>query len=128
MLENYIKELSAEMELDAPLPEHSPGVFALTLDDDIVILMSKISDGIAFTCQAAPCPKMKKGDFLASMMLANLFGQGTFNAVLGLNESSDTIVITRHVDHKINYKEFTNLLEDFMNVVDFWREEALSKQ
>ncbi len=128
MLENYIKELSAEMGLDTPLPEQSPGVFAMTLDDDIVIQISKVSDGISFTCKAVPCPKMRKGEFLSEMMLANLFGQGTLNAVLGLNESGDTIVISRIIDHKVDYKEFTDVLEDFMNVVDFWREEALAKK
>lgn len=128
MLHHYIKELSAELGLDAPLPEQSPGSYALTLENDIVVHINKEGEGVSFSCTVAPCPKMRKGEFLSEMMLGNLFGQGTYHAVLGLNDSGDAIVLNRLLDHKIDYKEFSDALEDFMTAVDFWREEALSKK
>ncbi len=60
MLSAYIKDLSAELGLDTPLPEVSPGSYALTLEDDIVIQINKTGEGVSFSCTVAPCPKMRK--------------------------------------------------------------------
>lgn len=59
-------------------------------------------------------------------MLGNLFGQGTHKAVLGLTEDGNMLTLFKVVEYNIDYKQFRDALEDFINSVDFWREEALN--
>lgn len=37
MLENFLKELHTEMEIDNPFPKEGPGHWSIVLDDDLKI-------------------------------------------------------------------------------------------
>lgn len=124
MLENHISQLVKEMELEGPLTTQVPGVFALPLEEHLTILMTDQPPGFILSCHVAPMPKQPTEEFLTRLMLANLFGQGTKGAILGINEEGSLLTLTQKIDYNAEYKEFRDILEDFTNSVDLWCEEA----
>lgn len=124
MLENHIEQLTKELELEGSLASEIPGVFAFPLEENLSISISGHSAGFALSCTLCPAPKINQEAFLTRVMLGNLFGQGTRGAVLGLNEDGSQLTLAQVVDYNADYKEFRDVLEDFINSVDFWRAEA----
>jgi len=128
MLQNFIPKLIQDLELGKTnLSSLNPGVYTFPLEDGLSIDMSDIpNDGFMLKCNVAPFPKVKEELFVTQAMMGNLFGQGTRGAILGLNPDGTILTLTLIVDYPADYKDFRNSLEDFINVMDFWREEALN--
>lgn len=126
MLGNFIEQLVKDLELETPLTTEVPGVYSFPLDEGLSILISEIPRGFSLMCFVCPCPKNNEELFFTQMMLANLFGQGTRGAILGLNPEGTVLTLSLVIDYTFDYKEFRDTLEDFINSVDFWREEALA--
>lgn len=127
MLEEFMDKLSAEMEMEEPFKAQIPGVYVMRLDEDISIsLISQSSDRFTFSCTLGEAPIVGKEAFFTQLLLANLFGQGTRGAVLSLDINANELMLTRNIDHYIEYKEFRDSVEDFLNVVDFWKQELLT--
>ncbi|MEM1283391.1 MAG: type III secretion system chaperone [Chlamydiota bacterium] len=123
-LNEFMKQLSYEMELEQPLAAQMSGVYTLPLDENLYIVISTGDEGLSFTSDVCKCPTVKREEFLTKMMHANLFGQGTSEAILGLTKNGEKITLSRHVHHEIDYKEFSEILEDFINTVDYWADEV----
>lgn len=126
MLDKLIEKLSEDFELTGSLATEVPGTYAFPLDEGLTIMISEISNGFSLKCSVAPYPKVKEEAFLTQAMLGNLFGQGTRGAVLGLTMDGNLLTLTQVIDYTVDYKEFREILEDYINAVDFWRDEALS--
>lgn len=123
MLDEYVKQLSEALQLETPIRSEAEGVYALMVDEDVEVIISDLAPGFGFQCAVAPCPEKNEEEFLTQAMLANLFGQGTEGAVLGLDETGK--VLTLAAEHAGgSYKIFEEGLEDFINAVEFWRTEA----
>ena len=129
MLKDFIPKLVKDLDLgDATLESGMPGIYTLPLDEGLAIHINEIPNegGVLFKCAVAPFPKVREDVFSTNAMLANLFGQGTRGAVLGLSLDGNTLTLSRAIDYHIDYKEFKEILEEFINTVDFWRAEALN--
>lgn len=127
MLDKLIEKLIPDMELGtATLATEVPGTYALPLDNELTVILSEIPNGLSLKCSVAPFPKVHEEIFSTQAMLGNLFGQGTRGAILGLTNDGNTLTLTQTIDYNIDYKEFKELLEDFINAVDYWRDEALN--
>lgn len=121
-----MRDLQHEWELENPLPEPMPGVYNIPLEEGVVITASSLSNGgIKLSAQVVDIPP-KEEEFFEQALLGNLFGQGTNGAVLGLTEDGKRLTLSRTIDYDVNYKEFRDLLEDFINSVDFWKSEVLN--
>lgn len=126
MLERYIQALCKELELEGSLATQVPGVYNLPLDEDISILMTDKAPGMNIHCNLCSVPQSQSEEFFGRLMLGNLFGQGTKGAVLALNDEGNKVILHQDIMHHIEYKEFRDILEDFINSVDYWRTEAKS--
>jgi predicted Rdx family selenoprotein len=127
MLERFMSLISKELELDQELQPSAPGVFLLPMDENNVIEISALPEGFYLRSTLANVLPANPEVFFTQMMQANLFYQATMGSTLGLNEDADKIVITRLVESDATYEEFHDALEDFMNSIDFWRQEALNQ-
>lgn len=127
MLETLIKKLTQELELEGSLATEAPGVFALPLEEDLKVMISTLGQmGVSFQCHFANCPEKECEDLFKEALLANLFGQGTSGAVIGIDEDKKQFVLTHDIPHLVDFHEFQRTLEDFINTVDFWRAESLN--
>lgn len=127
MLETFMPRLVQDLELgDISLKSEVPGAYALPLEESVIVFISEIPNGIQLKCKFAPYPKGNTEVFATQAMLANLFGQGTHGAILGMTADGDILTLTQPIEYAIKYKEFKEILEDFINSIDFWRDEALN--
>lgn len=126
MLDTFITKLVKDLELgENSLNTGVPGIYALPLEDGLAINLTEISNGLMLKCLIAPYPTSHEELFSTQALLGNLFGQGTKGAILGLSHDGKTLTLTQIIEYHIEYKEFKDILEDFINTIDFWREEAL---
>lgn len=125
MLEKFIPKLVQEMELgDTTLGAGVPGSYALPLDEGLSITMTDIPEGFILKSNVVNLPAAKQENFVTQAMLANLFGQGTRGGILGLSPDGSVLTLTHVVDYPVDYNDFHAILEDFINMVDFWRDET----
>jgi hypothetical protein len=126
LLSALVQELGQEWELEAPLPQNMPGVFTIPLDEGVTLSFSTAPQGGIYISSAiAPVMKGTEEQLFTQALLANLFGQGTRGAVLGLNENGTLLTLSQLIEYDIDFKEFRDIVEDFINTVDFWRDETL---
>ena len=124
MLEDFIEKLSREMELEEPLKAQVPGIFVLPLDEGLnITITSTPSHSLAFSCTVGVCPNTGKEAFYTRLLLANLFGQGTKGAVLALDLEAGQVTLTQNFDYHLEYKDFRDAIEDFINAADLWKQE-----
>jgi len=124
ILDNYIDQLIKEIELEGSLATQVPGVFAFPLEENLSITITNRPPGFSLSCNLCAMPTKDLEVFLTRVMLGNLFGQGTKGAVLGISEDGNYLTLTQVIDYNAEYKEFRDILEDFMNAVDVWRSEV----
>lgn len=128
MLSALIQELSTEWELENPLPQEIPGVYTIPLEEGVSFTVSNANvpqGGLVLLSSIATVQKGKEEALFTHALNANLFGQGTKNALLGLNDGGNILTLSRLIDYDVNFQEFRDIIEDFINTIDFWREEVL---
>lgn len=124
MLNEMVKELYAEWETPVP-PQEVPGIYTISLDEGVFFTISNFGNGgIVFNAPITEVSPRAGEEFFTQALLANLFGQGTKGALLGLNESGNLLTLSCIIDYDVNFKEFRDIVEDFINTIDFWREES----
>lgn len=127
-LASLMKELGRDLELNPSLTPDAKGDYILSFSDDLKLIVRDVNPGIGLYCEVAKCPTNDQATFFQEMMLANLFGQGTQGSVLGLTPDAKALTLSMEIDYNIEYKDFRDLAEDFLNAADFWHSEALKFQ
>lgn len=122
-LEQHIAALASELKMDAPLKADAPGTYTLLIDVDLSMTISSWESGVMFQCAVGICPQSNEETFFTQAMLANLFGQGTEGAILGLDETGRVLTLSLEVAEVASFQIFKEKLEDFLNAVDYWRTE-----
>lgn len=122
MLDRFMETFAKEMELEA-FP-NVKGSYIIPLENDLSIQLVPLPNGFSLFSTTASVPTVNRETFLVQVLHANLFGQGTHGSVLGLNDLGNLLTLSRIIDYNIDYKTFRDIIEDFINVLDFWREEV----
>ena len=127
-LANLMKQFADEIDVDSKaLQPNKKGIYTIPIDEDLQISLSELEPaGVRFHIVLCPLPQEKKEAFYLHALLGNLFGQGTYGMTLGARSDGKDLTLSCNLDYNMSYKEFKEKLEDFMNAVDFWREEAES--
>ena len=125
MLSEYMKRLCRELEIN-PIKPSSGGGYPFPFDENTFVMIEEIQEGIALACPFAPCPTREEESFCGELLYGNLFGEGTSMATLGLSKDENQIVLTRKLEMNFTYEEFRNALEDFLNTIEYWQNQANS--
>ncbi len=126
-LRQFCDLLSKDLQMEEePIKEDAPGVFMLPIEEDVSIKIETLPAGFSLHCTLGNCPKENIEAFFTEVMNANLFGQITRNCVLGLSDDGNRLTLSHSIDYNIDYKEFSELLQDFYNVALFWREQTIN--
>lgn len=124
MLDQFMEKLSKDMELEQPFKAKIPNVYTIPLEEDLHVTISSNSiDRYELSSIIGACPSIGKEEFFSRILLANLFGQGTYHAILGLDSEATQLTVSHTIDYHIEYKEFKDIIEDFLNCADQWRGE-----
>lgn len=126
MLPRLMEQLNKELELSPALAPDAKGRYQMPFSEGLSVIIADLTPGpgIGLYCEVAKSPTKGEEALFQEMMLANLFGQGTQGAVLGTTSDGKTLTLSLEIDYNIEYKDFRDLLEDFLNAADFWRDEA----
>lgn len=112
-----------ELEMEQPLKGSIQGTYLIPLEDGINVMITPTPNGFSLFSELIELPKENEEDVYYQSLIANLFGQGTNGSLLGLNEQGNLLTLSRVVDYNISYQDFKEIIEDFINSIDFWKEE-----
>lgn len=128
MLATLVNQLGQELEMQDLILTSQPGTYLLPFEENIEIYVTQLTHSYLFKGNIGPCPQTNPTTFLTRIIELNLFGKGTRNASIGLSEDENMLTLSAELDYNSSYKEFKEKLEDFVTVIDFWRNEALKHQ
>lgn len=122
-LSSLLEQLVQDLEL--PMPEKDArGRYQMVFEDQIVVF-DESDVGLTIQAELGQCQGQNLETFFSDTLLANLFGQGTGGAILGLTPDGKSLTLSLTIEYNVEYKDFRDLLEDFLNAADVWRTEAL---
>ena len=124
MIDKLIQQLSQELEMEEMIVSQKPGHYILSFEKNIEVEVTQINHAYSFKGIIKTFPQENVEGFLIKVLEANLFGRGTRGAVIGLNPEGNMLTLSLELDYNSSYKDFKNKLEDFVNVINFWRQET----
>ncbi|MEZ5315311.1 MAG: type III secretion system chaperone [Chlamydiales bacterium] len=123
MLKQLIDQLS--LDLEEPLNANHDGSYSLYFEPDLELSVRENIDlTISFFTVLSLLPEAKTEAFLLKMMVGNLFGRETGGSILGLTKDGKKITFLRFLPKDLDYKDFHDYLEDFLNYAEAWKIEA----
>lgn len=126
MIERLVEQLRKELGLTDPLVPSDDGSYGLDFEPDLHIAVYEHADqSIRLFCRLAPLPKENAEEFLRTCMVGNLLGRETGGAALGIDDAEKNLCLSYSLPPEINYRDFRDAFEDFLNYSDAWRQEAL---
>lgn len=125
MLKALITQLGRELSMEDLITSTEDHHYLLPFDQDIEVEAIELERSLLLKAVIGACPPTNTNSFLLKTMEANLFGVGTLGAGIGLNEEGKLLTLSMELDYNSSFKEFKEKLEDFVKVVDFWRNAAL---
>lgn len=128
MLDKLITQLSQEFSMEDTITTTEDLHFILPFDNNIEVEAIEFEKSHMLKSIIGSCPEQNLEAFLLKTMEANLFGMGTRGAVIGLNEEGKVLTLSMELDYNSTFKEFKEKLEDFISVLDFWRNQALKHE
>lgn len=122
-LDSYINSLSSSIEIDSPPLEE--GSYSIHFEDDISVSIKAFGEeGYAFHAIITALNEEELDEALLETLLqGNLFGQLTGGATLCLSPENGELCLKKERHKALNEKEFIEDFEDFVNYIDFWKEE-----
>ncbi|MCH9611141.1 MAG: hypothetical protein S4CHLAM81_14850 [Chlamydiales bacterium] len=110
-----------------PLVPNEKGGYVFNFEPDLHIAVYEHEDqSIRLFSTLAPMPEINAEEFLHNCMVGNLLGRQTGGAALGIDDSGKKLTLSYTLSEGVNYRDFRDAFEDFVNYSDAWRQEALS--
>lgn len=125
MLDTLINQLREDLQME-DLIQNLQDHYLLPFDENIEVEVKQTENGILLKGVIGPCPKNNPEAFIGKTMDANLFGRGTRKNIIGLTEDGNMLTLSGDLRYNSPYREFKEKLEDFVSIIDYWRNEAVS--
>lgn len=122
MLNNYIEQLIIDLEINEKVTTEDKNKYIIPIDQNINVTIKNMQPGCSLSTKIAPIPEYPCQEILSQIMNGNLFGQGTGEAILGIDNAGKMLTLSQEIPYDIEYQEFTEYLEDFVNYAAFWQE------
>ena len=126
MLDEWVKQLVNELDLDEMPPRNQDGAHLLSLNEESIFYLFPIDRGALLYTYLAPYPEKYENEILEHLMYANLFSQGTGSTnALSYDEEKNKLKLQTEIVALKDYEHFKMRLEILANYADYWQE-ALS--
>lgn len=120
-LDSYTKQLALEMGLPTTSEEGGKDLYSLSFGQDLTISARSLQPGFSFFAKLGLVPTQNAEELFSLLMLGNLLGQGTGDALIGLNDEGNTLTISLDLPRQMSYAQFKENVENFVNYVDVWQ-------
>lgn len=121
---DYLKQLCEDLNLATELEKSEAGFYLLPLTENLQVSVKELNPGVFLNSSVCPCPEIKREELFIKLMKANLFGQGTLGAALGLEPEQNLLTLSLELPYDMDYRHFKESVEDFTNIVDYWKVEV----
>ncbi len=116
-----LQELAQKFNFTAELEKDPQGFYRLEINEKTVLLLKENNFGLTCKSDITPIASDDNEDLLTLLMRANFTGQGTGGAILCLNPTGQKLLLQNHVFGDLNYKEFKEKIEEFVNYLNYWK-------
>ncbi len=123
MLRDFLAQLCKELAIEATPKLNEQNFFPFRLGKEVIALKD-LEPGLSMQGQICLCPEKKKEELFIFLMRANLLGQGTGGARIGLDSEEKFLTLSLGLPYEMNYQSFKETIEDFVNYLIYWREEV----
>lgn len=121
MLEELIHNLLKDIKLDIKPSKLNPLTYLIDLTPNLSITIKAIDPGYYMQTAIHKVPEYGAEMLFITLMEANVLGQGTGGGVLGMSLDGDRFLFSKKFLQDLNYKEFKEKIEEFINYGEFWR-------
>lgn len=126
LYENVVKLFK---ELSVPgveaLPRELPAV-SFDVEETHVTLTDK-PPGMSLSANLGLLEPENPAEAYSKILMGNFLGLATKRAALGLDETGKNLLLSASVPTVRSYREFRDIVEDFVNTVVFWKKELSIK-
>lgn len=119
MVQEFLEKLCAELSIETVPKLNEGNIFRFAPDIDVAL--TDLNPGVSMQSVIAACPASRREDLFIYLMKANLLGQGTGNARIGLDRNDKNLTLSLGLPYEINYQVFKEAFEEFVNHVIYWR-------
>jgi hypothetical protein len=124
MLQDFLQKLCGELAI-SPVPKlNEKKFYSFRISEEIEAQLRDLDPGVSMTARIASCPSARREDLFIFLMRANLLGQGTGGARIGMEGGDKFLTLSLGLPYEMNYQTFRETLEDFINYLIYWREEV----
>jgi hypothetical protein len=121
MLRKFLEQLCKELDI-SPTPKlNEKKIYPFRIGDEEMELRD-LDPGVSMRAPIRICPEKKKEELFIYLGRANLLGQGTGGARIGLDENEKFLTLSLGLPYEMNYQNFKETIEDFVNYLSYWRE------
>jgi hypothetical protein len=122
---DHVIQLFKELNLESgELPKDLTTVSLEVEGTDVVL--SDTQPGLELSATLGDVPAERTEPLYLKLLRANFLGQATKGACLGIDEEGRHIVISQSIPTVRSYRQFHDIVEDFINAVSFWKHEVLA--
>jgi hypothetical protein len=123
MLERFLEQLCNELDINSLPKLNEQKIYPFRLGNELVAFKD-LKPGMSMQALICPCPEKKKEDLFIFLMRANLLGQGTGGARIGLDQDEKFLTLSLGLPYEMNYQSFKQNIEDFVNYLIYLRDEV----
>ena len=123
MIREFLEKLCTELSIAIPIPNEKK-MFSLRFGPAEILLFD-LRPGVSMSGEIGACPIGQKEDIYMYLMRANLLGQGTGGARIGLDANEKNLTLSLGLPYEMNYKAFKEAFEEFLNHLIYWQGELV---
>ncbi len=122
-LQELLVELAANLNIAPPELSNKETLMQWNITRSHELQFGPLEHDFSLSCRIGEPPVRNKEDFYVLLMSANFLGQGTGGNILGMDKEEKYLTLSSIIPYDVEAKRFKEIVEDFVNFVDFWREE-----
>lgn len=123
MLDELIHNLLKDIDLEKEPVKLGPMSYQIDLAVDLSITIKANDPGYYMQIAIDRITDYEAEILFITLMEANLFGQGTGGGILGISVENNLLMYSRKILQDLNYQDFKEKIEEFVNYSEFWRVE-----
>ena len=122
MVQGFLEKLCAQLSI-SPVPKlNEKKLYLFRFSPGTEITFADLHPGVEMRAVISLCPAERREDLFIYLMRANLLGQGTGGARIGLDEKEKNLTLSLGLPYELNYHAFKEAFEEFVNHLVYWRD------
>src|SRR6185295_7561609 len=123
MFRDYLTQLCDELSIASVPKINEPKIYPFPLGD-FVLAMKDLDPGLGLQAPICLCPEKNREELFIYLLQANVLGQGVGLSRLGLDKDEKFLTLSLGLPYEMNYQMFKETIEEFVNYLEYWKEQV----